>query len=234
LILLFDISGSMAPKLEKLAASAHAALAQLLQGDRVAVMTFSTKISIVEPFTDDMNAVEQTINKKVLGKAEGGTHILHAIGDAAEYFLKERRTERRRAVLIVTDNHGQPSGRRNRVVRDLWEADALLCGLELRAAGESAMLGVRSVLSPGVAFMNAENMTSVVEETGGDLIKGRDPGPDFEEMIHRLRLRYMLVYALPKGKPGEERKIKVELSEDAKKKNPKARVRTRDGYYLPK
>jgi Ca-activated chloride channel family protein len=234
LILLFDISGSMDPKLEKLARSAHAALAQLSQGDRVAVMVFSSDSTIVERFTDDMQAVEKTINEKVLGKAEGGTHILRAVSDAAAYFLREKRTERRRAVLIMTDNHGQPSGHRNTVVRDLWEADALLCGLELRSAGETAALGVRSVISPGAAFMNMENMTSVVEETGGDLIKAHDPGPDFENMISRLRLRYMLVYALPKGKPGEHRNIKVELSEDAKKKYPQARVKARDGYYLPK
>jgi hypothetical protein len=148
--------------------------------------------------------------------------------------MKQPRTERRRAVLILTDNHGQPSGHRNTVVRDLWEADALLCGLELRAAGESALLGVRSAISPGAAFMNMENMTSVVEETGGDLIKGRDPGPDFEEMIRRLRLRYMMVYALPKGKPGAEHTIKVELSDEARKQNPKARVRARDGYRYPR
>jgi VWFA-related protein len=234
LILLFDISGSMDPKLEKIASSAHAALAQLSQGDRVAVMVFNTESTLIEPFSSDMEAIEQTINKKVLGKAQGGTHILSAVSDAAAYFLRERRTERRRAVLIMTDNHGQPSGHRNTVIRDLWEADALLCGLELRAAGESAMLGVRSAISPGAAFMNMENMTSVVEETGGDLVKGHDPGPDFEEMIRRLRLRYMLVYALPKGKPGQQRNIKVELSEDARKRNPKARVRARDGYYFPR
>jgi Ca-activated chloride channel homolog len=234
LILLFDVSGSMAPKLQSLARSAHAALVQMSRGDRVAVMVFSGKSSLVAPFTEDMDAVERTIHEKVLDKAEGGTHILRAVSDAAAYFLKERRTERRRAVLIMTDNHGQPSGHRNTVIRDLWEADALLCGLELRAAGETVMLGVRSVISPMGALMNAENMTSVVEETGGDLIKGRDPGADFEEMIRRLRLRYMLVYAMPKGKPGQQRKIKVELSADAKKKNPQARVRARDGYYLPK
>jgi Ca-activated chloride channel family protein len=234
LILLFDISGSMSPKLEKVASSVHVALAQLSQGDRVAVMVFSGTSSVVGRFTGDMDAVEQTIKDKVLGRAEGGTHILRAISAAAEYLMNVPRTERRRAVLIITDNHGQPSGHRDKVVRDLWEADALLCGLELRAAGETAVLGVRSVISPGAAFMNSENMTSVVEETGGDLIKGRDPGPDFEEMIRRLRLRYMLVYELPKGKPGEHRKIKVELSEDAKKKNPQARVRARDGYLLPK
>jgi len=234
LILLFDMSGSMQPKLAHLAISAHAALAQLRKGDRVAVMVFTTKSRIAGPFTDDMREVERTINEKVFGKASGGTHILRAVNDAAGYFLKEQRTERRRAVLIVTDNHGQPSGHTNAVVRALWEADALLCGLELRSSGETAILGVRAVLSPTSAFMNMESMTGVVEKTGGDLIKSHDPGADFEEMIHRLRLRYMLVYAQPPGKPGEERKVKVELSEDARKENPKAQVRARYGYYLPK
>jgi hypothetical protein len=177
--------------------------------------------------------VERTINEKVLGKARGGTHILRAVGDAAGYFLKENRTERRRAVLIVTDNHGQMSGHKNAVVRELWEADALLSGLELRSAGESVRLGVGWALSPQTAWMQMENMTGVVEKTGGDLLKGREPGVDFEEMIRRIRLRYTLIYALPPGKPGEARKIKVELGEDAMKRNPQARVRARDGYYMP-
>jgi VWFA-related protein len=232
LILLFDISGSMQPKLEKLASSAHAALGQLRKGDRVAVMTFTTKSTLVQVFSDDMQAVERTINAQVLGKARGGTRILRAVTDAAYYFLKEPRTERRRAVLIVTDNHGQPSGRRDAVVRSLWEADALLSGLELRSSGESAMLGVGWVLSPQTAWMQMENMTGVVEKTGGDLIRGHDPGADFEDMIHRIRQRYTLIYALPQAKPGEERKIKVELAEDARKANPQARVRARDGYVV--
>ncbi len=137
-------------------------------------------------------------------------------------------------MLIVTDNHGQPSGHRDTVVRNLWEADALLSGFELRSTGESTLLGVRWAISPQTAWLQMENMTGVVEKTGGDLIKGHDPGPDFEEMIRRLRLRYTLVYALPQGKPGEERKIKVELSGEAREKNPKAQVRARYGYYMPK
>jgi VWFA-related protein len=232
-ILLFDISGSMQPKLEKLATSAHAALAQLRKGDRAAVMVFNRRTTIIEPFTDDMRAVELTINEKIR-VARGGTHILRAVSDAAGYFLKEPRTERRRAVLIVTDNHGQPSGHKDAVVRELWEADAVLSGLELRFAGESILLKTSWVLSPQTAWMQMENMTGVVEKTGGDLMKGHDPGADFEEMIRRMRLRYMLVYALPQGKPGEERKIKVELGGEAREKNPKAQVRARDGYYLPK
>jgi VWFA-related protein len=233
LILLFDKSGSMLPKLKKLAASAKAALAELRPGDRVAVMTFNTKATIVEPFTGDMQEVETIINDKVLTRARGGTHILRAVSDAAAYFLKQPRTERRRAVLIVTDNHGQLSGRKNTVVHDLWEADALLSGLELRSSGEGAALKAMWVLSPQTAWMQMENMTGVVEKTGGDLLKGHDPGADFEEMIRRIRLRYMIVYAMPAGKPGEERKVKVELTGAALQQNPQAKVRARHGYLIP-
>src|SRR5271167_4925699 len=43
LILLFGIIGSMNSKLERIVSYAHSALAQLSQGDRVAVMVFNTR-----------------------------------------------------------------------------------------------------------------------------------------------------------------------------------------------
>ena len=93
LILLFDISGSMRPKLEKVAASSRRALAELSPGDRVAVMTFHGNSAIVAGFTEDLNAVARTINDEVLGgRFGGGTHLLAAVDDAAEYFLREPRT----------------------------------------------------------------------------------------------------------------------------------------------
>jgi hypothetical protein len=48
LILLFDLSGSMIPRLKKLSESAHAALAKLRNGDRVSVMVFGSKSSSSE------------------------------------------------------------------------------------------------------------------------------------------------------------------------------------------
>ena len=38
--------------------------------------------------------------------------------------------------------------------------------------------------------------------------------------------------ALPSAKAGEERKVKVDLGEDARKKNPQAKVRAREGYVV--
>lgn len=233
LILLFDISGSMRPKLEKVAASSRRALAELRPGDRVAVMTFHGSSTIVTPFTDDLSAVARTINDDVLGgRFGGGTRLLAAVDDAAEYFLREPQTERRRAVLILTDNYGQRSRRVSTVVHHLWEADALLSGLIIRSPGETAVKTAMLVSSP-LTILIQEGMSAVAEKTGGDTIKADDPGDALRATMRRIRLRYSLYYAMPPGKPGDQRQIKVQLSPDASSRYPTARVHARKGYVVP-
>jgi len=233
LILLFDVSGSMAPKLDRVAAASRAALAELSRGDHVAVMTFGSKSTLILPFTEDLNEVERSIRSSVIGRAKGGTRILSAIDNAAQYFQRQPRTPRRRAVLIVTDNRGLPSGSKATVLRKLWEADAILSGLEIRTEREERAMKLKWI-SPTAALMSMENVNGLAERTGGDLMTGSDPAAQFQEMIRRIRLRYSLYYAMPGGKPGEERKIDVTLSEAARKRNPEARVRARTGYHAPK
>ena len=231
LILLFDLSGSMIPKLRKLSESAHVALAQLRKGDRVAVMAFGSKSRVILPFTEDLDAVEQAIDS-VTRMRMGGTRILAAINNASAVFLNEKRTQRRRAVVMVTDNHGQISGRKNTAVQNLWEADAVLSGLQVRFPGETALL-VAGRVSPAGELFNSESMSGVAEKTGGEVLRG-DAGVQFAELMHRLRLRYTLYYAMPKAAPGEERSIRVTLIGEARNRNPHARVRARAGYRVPK
>jgi VWFA-related protein len=233
LILLFDISGSMRPKIAKVAASARTALAELRPGDRIAIMTFHGGSRLMAPFTDDLDAVERTINQDVLaGKFRGGTRLLAGVDDAAKYFLEQPRTQRRRAVLILTDNFGQRSRRGSTVVHRLWEADALLSGLIIRGAGDAAFATIRTI-DPMLAMMS-EGMEGVAEKTGGDTLKADNPGEAFREVMRRIRLRYSLYYAMPPGKPGEQRQVRVELSSQARSRFPNGRVRARKGYVLPR
>ncbi len=230
LILLFDLSGSMIPKLKKLSESAHTALAELRKGDRVSVMVFGSGSRVVLPFTEDLSAVELAINS-ITTMRMGGTRILVAINNAAALFMKERRTQRRRAVIMVTDNHGQISGRKSTAVHNLWEADAVLSGLQVRFPGETALLVAGRGTLGGWLF-NSESMSGVVEKTGGEVLRG-DAGTQFAELMHRLRLRYSLYYVMPQGEPGEERSIRVTLVGEAQTRNPNARVRARTGYRIP-
>ena len=232
-ILLFDISGSMRPKIQKVAESAHTALAELRSGDRIGVMTFHGRSRLLLPLTDDRHLVEQTINQDIIGgKFGGGTRLLAGVDDAAKYFLQEPKTERRRAVLIMTDNFGQRSRRGSTVVHHLWEADALLSGLIIRSAADAVQVAV--LLTNPTAAMLSEGMIGVAQKTGGDTVKANDPGEAFREMMRRIRQRYSIYYAMPQGKPGEERKVRVDLSAEALGRNPGGRVRARKGYIMPR
>ena len=197
-------------------------------------MTFNRNSRIVAPFTDDLGAVVRTINEDVLGgRFGGGTSLLAGVDDAAKYFLREPRTERRRAVLILTDNYGQRSRRDSTVVHHLWEADALLTGLIVRTAAATALNTAVLVSSPLSIFLR-EGITGVADRTGGEVIKADDPSHALRDAMRRIRLRYSLYYAMPEGKPGEQRKVKVELSPDALRRYPAGRVLARKGYLIPK
>jgi len=234
LILLFDISGSMRAVVEGVAAAAHQGLRELRQGDRVSIMVFNTRARVVAPFTEDLAEVEQSIQRDVLGlQFGGGTLIQAAVDDAALRFQHEHRTERRRAVLIITDNIGMRTRREETVVRDFWEADALLSGLIVANPAYQALHTVGIVLGPQNLLMQA-GMKGIAEKTGGDTIRSGDSGAAFQEAMHRIRSRYSLYYEQPEAKPGTRRTIHVELAGEAAKRNPKARVRARTGYLAPK
>ena len=234
LILLFDVSYSMKSVVEAVSAAAREGFRELRAGDRVAVMTFNTSSSLVAPFTEDLGAVERTIREDVVGgRFGGGTHIQAAVDDAARLFLAEKRSERRRAVLIVTDNIGTRTRREATVVRDFWEADAILSGLVVHNPKWEAMQKASIVLNPSNLALQA-GMKGIAQKTGGDFIHSGDPGMAFPDAMHRIRTRYSLYYGLPpEGKANSTRTVHVELSAKAARQHPKARVRARTGYLVP-
>jgi Ca-activated chloride channel family protein len=233
LILLFDVSGSMRPKVAEVAAAARQGMQELRHGDRVAIMVFNTKPRMLMPFTEDLEAVQRGIQQDVLGlKFGGGTFIQTAAEEAAKRLAREPRTARRRAVLIITDDFGQRTRRESNVVREFWEADAILTGLIVRSAAVQTFQTINTITHPYLMSFQV-GVKGITEKTGGDFIRVDDPGPAFQESMHRIRTRYSLYYPLPEGKPGSKRSIHVELTEEAAKRYPKARVRSRTGYVVP-
>lgn len=227
-ILLLDTSASMRPVIERVADAARAALAQLREGDRVAVMAFDRDADLIAGFSADFPGVERTIRERVLTRDfPAVTRIQKAVDEAALLFLKERNhSGRRRAVLIVTDNLGM--GRDSHALRDLWEADAVLSGIIVRDVDMTVRYSV--FFPPSLAGVGG--MSGLAEKTGGDAVRLEDAGEGLRQMIQRLRLRYSLYYAMPAHKVGEERKIKVELTGDAAQTYRGAKVRARSGYRV--
>jgi VWFA-related protein len=237
-ILLLDTSASMRPVIERVADAARTALAELREGDRVAVMAFDRDPELAADFTSDFESVERVIRERVLTRQfPMSTQIQEAADAAARHFLRgraeavARRAEepgrRRRAVLIVTDNLGV--GRESQALDNLWEADAVLSGVIVR----SVDMTIRYSLFFPPSLFGAGGMSGLAEKTGGDTISMDDAGEGLRRMIERLRLRYSLYYAMPAGEPGKQRKIKVELTGEAARFYKDAKVRARSGYRIP-
>ena len=107
------------------------------------------------------------------------------------------------------------------MVRDFWEADALLSGLIIRGGFLHETRPIMNVLAPQTLLMQA-GMKGIAEQRGGDTINSSNGGPAFEEMMHLIRSRYSLDYAMPPGKPGVTRTIHVELSPEAQQRLPQS------------
>jgi VWFA-related protein len=233
LVLLFDISLSMRGVVQQIAEAAQSGLRQLHKGDRVCVMAFNTRSTLMLPFTDDLQLAQSAVQRNLMEQRfGGGTAIQSAVADAGERFGVEASSERRRAILIVTDDIGIRTRREESVVHELWRADASLSGLIVRDAKFNTAIHVRSILAPETLLLQA-GMKGIAEKTGGDVLHSKDGDVAFRDMMHRVRSRISLYYRMPEGKRGEARRVKVELSTDAAKRIPGAVVRARHGYIVP-
>lgn len=228
-ILLFDTREGMRPAVARVAEAAHTALGEMRQGDRVAVMAFDCKTDLIVDFTGDFRAAEQSVGNQVLhrgfkpGVDSCSIEIVRALSGAAQLFLKQPRSNRRRAIVIVTHDKGtgiRPDAVR-RAVRDLWQADAVVVGVIVRIQWSGFWIGP--------PYHGAQY---AAEKTGGDTQDTDDAAEGLRETIRRLRSRYSLYYVLPQGRPGRERKIRVELTAEAARRYPGATIRARSGYVV--
>ena len=233
LILLFDISGSMG-RWSSGGGCCSPGATRAASGRPRGRHGVQRPESRDRGFTEDLHAVEKTIEEDVLQSRFGGsTKIQASVDDTALRFLREPRGARRRAVLVITDNIGMRTRREQSVVRDFWEADALLSGLIVENKKFRTVHTIGLIMAPDAMLLEA-GMKGIAEKTGGDAIRAEDPGAAFQESMHRIRTRYSLYYAQPGGRPGSRRSIRVELTADLAKQHPKAQVRARRGYVAPR
>lgn len=219
LVLLFDMSGSMKEGVAEVAASAKEALAQLRQGDRVAVAGFNDGLITVLAFSEDLKEVEQAIRFGIVPQPFRGSTQLHAsVMRSARLLAKEPPGERRRAVLVITDNQGEKGVDDDEVTERLWKTDTVLCGL---------------ILESSDSRKNRPGVSKPAQRSGCEMREALNPGQDFAEMMKRLRNRYMVYYTMPEGRGGERREIEVELTKAARGRLGDVRILARKGYMLP-
>lgn len=127
-LLLFDVSASMRPHIERIANAADRALRVLAPQDRVGIMVFDRSTRTRLPFHKRLSDVRAEMDRLLDEETfHGGTDITRGLLDAAEYVRRDARPDARRAIVIVTDDQTEFRRDVDGVSRALTRADAVLC-----------------------------------------------------------------------------------------------------------
>jgi len=230
LILLLDISGSMQKYVDEISREARESLEHLRPGDRVAILVFAKSTAVAQSFSDNLAETARNIGGAVKNWDVGSTtQINSAVVNAAHYMEKHAGPGGRRAILILTDNLSTSYRLTDgQVIRELNKADTVLNAI---ITGRAIRPEAPPPGKPANPDLTPANVYELAEQTGGEWVKAENAGDSFNEMIERIRSRYMLAYHAPESQPGNFRHITVTLGETARKRYPAAELHSRSGYY---
>lgn len=227
--IVIDRSGSVAPYMNEIRHAAYRALMKLKSGDQVCLYSFAARVERLEELTADRQRIADRI---ATIRAGGGTNIIDALHDATMY-LSMVAPERRRAVILVSDNQAttQPRASEGETIRLAQETETVI--YSVKTAGISPPITMRL---PKMIGGGAGSVRKVTEETGGEIIDVTSSGSVDAALgaaVQRLKLRYTLGYYLPNPSAGSFRRIVVRLAERYGHSGNDYTVHSRTGYYTP-
>jgi len=228
-ILLLDVSGSMGKMLRDMSAMARQALSQLKPADQAGVFLFARQARMDAELNGDTALAEHALREAPLEHGLGaGTSLNDALLRVAAYFKDQPAFAGRRAVIVLTDNGGVHFRVPDEdVVRAFSEVNAVLNAIVPSGARPPNMpsgTGINPDFTPADIF-------KLAAATGGEVLRSDKAGEQFKEMMERIRLRYSLGIKSAPGAAGTFRSLQVALSDEARRRNPKAEVRARAGYF---
>ena len=221
LAMLFDNSGSLdaAREFEKQAAIRFFRKV-LRKKDEAAIYSIETDSYLVQPLTNDVLRLEQTI--AMFGKPEGGTSLFDAIVDAANYL---RPYPGRRVLVIVSDGIETTSRHSDFefVVQHVLADD---CQIYVVQTGLYEGANLRALAAE-------RRMEQLTDQTGGAVYLPKTTDQldvAFDQIAADLAQQYVLSY-YPSAEHRDGRLHNLELR--VKSRND-VRIRSRKGYYAPK
>ncbi len=228
--LVVDRSGSVAPYMNELRQAAYRALHQLKRGDQVCLFTFAGDVQRLEDLTTDRQRIANRIGTIQAG---GGTNIVDGLFDAV-YYLSLVARDRRRVVILVSDNENttRPRSSQSEVIRLAMESETVIYSVKTVGAGTPLTMRI----PVWVGSLGKDDLVGkIAQETGGEIIDAGATGSldsALATVITRLKLRYTLGYNSPNPtKDGSFRKIDVCLNERYGRPDSDYIVSARRGYY---
>lgn len=234
LIVMLDVSGSMAGNLPLLRGGAEELFKRLGPDDAARVGTFGDSITISPAFTRDPAELREALPTTI--PEEAPTPLWRAVDDAINAFDEG---EARRVVLVLSDggDSGPAFAKRYvsqaEVIDHARAKDIMLYAIGLRSRSQ---MPLQPGLGPaGLAGMMAANLpdpglAQVALQSGGayaEIRAGQNLGAAFAQITDELHSQYLIGYAPPK-RDGKVHEIEVRVADRGLK------PRARKSYVAPK
>jgi len=225
-VILLDVSSSIAPNFGKLQSAAAMALTRLKGDDEVALIVFGGSARVIQAFTKQKRLVSDAILEADGTGLARGTDVNEGIYLAATYLDKNSSAASRRVIIGITDdttslNIVTPRADSS-TLRKLHETRSVVCGLIFNNPYRRYVIG------------NTASVRTYADVTGGIAVSAESKKLDanLSQLIDHLRSQYSLGYSSSNQKrDGSFRKIKLEITSDAQRRIGDAIVTTRKGYY---
>ncbi len=224
--ILIDTSGSMRFKLNAVLAAAKEFIKLCRPGDEVFIvdMKDSQRIRFVQPYTANFAEASKAIDKMF---ANGGTALLDGISKAAQY-AQEKASNRRRALIVMTDGDERDSVMKSGQLYDQLREDNVQIYLMGFPEGFVSGDGIFIDASPSRA---RKLLQKIAEESGGQAYFPTtldEIAPIASKIGEELRAQYTIGY-YPSNEHHDAnfRRLRVKLTDNKHK----FAVRTRTGYF---
>ena len=252
-VFLFDLTDSVRPVLEPLAAGALRALRHLKPEDEAAVMVYAVSTQMLQEFTADHERLADAIHRASRMESPEAAFFNEGVFQAAAYSTRAA-AGRRRIIIWLTDNVPNiPSEElRYKYRRSIppaglhTEADAME---ELFRNGISVYtLLLRSDISDREFMHNMHDPLHMIGrrlyppgdvyrytgQTGGQVLESWSPSrasARLADLIDRIRTRYALGYHPPAETAPGFHELKLEIAPEIRLREGKLIVNVRRGYY---
>jgi Ca-activated chloride channel family protein len=221
---LMDSSGSMGDKLEMAQAAASAFVKRLGADDQAAVVSFDSRVQLLQPFTSDQASLERAIHRV---KAGGSTALFNAIYIALTDLERVKASTpedvRRQAIVVLSDGDDTASALTFDDVLDLAK----------RSHTSIYAIGIRPGIAPGTSRDRDGDVVlrHLAQDTGGTAFfpqEARELPRIYREVADELASQYFVAYTSTNAlHDGQWRNVSVRVE------RADTVARTRPGYFAP-
>jgi Ca-activated chloride channel family protein len=234
LVLLLDLSGSTADKLNLIRKSAARFVEAARPVDRISIVTFTDQSIVVAPLMSDRKQLAERIKK--IEKPRGGTNFWDALAFVLKNVFGAKDPSRRQAVVVMSDGVDNalpdvpgPGSEMSyeELLKTIRSSDSIVIPIYLDTEREMVKQRRATVGAYALARGQLEQLAS---ESGSLLYRARkveDLRGVYEQVIRDLGMIYSIGYQ-PRNRmrDGAWRSVSVQLVN-----RPELSVRSKRGYY---